>query len=81
MNRARVGANLAEVSPGDSDSVGDRGKMQPRSNVNRATRTARFHARLVRGVVALKKKKKTNNHDTVPENVSGNDCPDSILGA
>lgn len=46
-------SDLAEVSPGDGDSVGGSGEMQPGGDVNRATRTAGLHTGLIRGVIAL----------------------------
>ena len=58
LNYAKIqneesGSDLAKVSPGDGDSVGCVGEMQPGSDVNRTTRTTGFNTRLVRGVIAL----------------------------
>lgn len=46
-------SDLAKVSPGDSDSVGGVGEMQPGSDVYRTTRTTGFNTRLIRWVIAL----------------------------
>jgi len=46
-------SDLAKVPPGDGDSVGDIGEMQPGSDVYRAARTTGFNARLIRGVISL----------------------------
>lgn len=54
------GSDLAKVSPGDGDSVGCIGEMQPGSDVNGTTRTTGFNTRLVRGVIALYTQKHTN---------------------
>lgn len=39
--------DLAKVSPGDSDSVGGIGEMQPGSDIYRTTRAPRFNPRLI----------------------------------
>lgn len=46
-------SDLAKVPPGDGDSVGDIGEMQPGSDVYRTTRTTGLDTRLIRGVIAL----------------------------
>lgn len=39
--------DLAKVSPGDGDSVGGIGEMQPGSDIYRTTRAPRFNTRLI----------------------------------
>lgn len=45
--------DLAKVAPGDGDSVGDTGEMQPGSDVYRSARTTWFNTRLIGWVIAL----------------------------
>lgn len=45
--------DLSKVSPGDGDSVGDIGEVQPRSDVYRTTRTTRFNTRLIGRIISL----------------------------
>lgn len=49
--------DLAKVSPGNSDSVGGIGEMQPGSDINRTTRAPRFNPGLIWRVVALETQK------------------------
>lgn len=53
LKYSALDSDLAKVSPGDSDSVGGTGEMQPGSNVYRTTGTAGLHTGLIRRVIAL----------------------------
>lgn len=53
LSEAATESDLAKVPPGDGDSVGDAGQMQPGGDIYGTTRTTRFNSRLIGGVISL----------------------------